>query len=73
MAMSATDMAAKIRSYQTATPNPSEGPTPDGTYADAMLIALCQGVIDEIIESAVIGEDPAGTGPHTHPNINVIS
>lgn len=73
MAMSATQMAAAIRSHQTATPSPHEGPISDADYPDAMLVALCQGVIDEIIAGAVVGEDPAGTGPHTHPNINVVS
>jgi hypothetical protein len=74
MAMSAADMAAAIRIHQTTiTPSPSEGPISDSSYADDMLVAMCQGIIDEIINGAVIGEDPAGTGPHVHPNINVIS
>ncbi len=73
MAMSATAMAAYIRGHQTTTPDPFEGPVGDATYAHDTLVALCQGIIDEIIAGAVVGEDPAGSGPHTHPNINVIS
>ena len=54
MGMSAADMVAAIRAHQSGiTPSPNEGPNGDVGYADAMLLALCQGIIDEIIAGAV--------------------
>lgn len=56
MAMSAADMADKIITNTAAvSTDQQEGiGTASTTYRRNMLIAMCQGIIDEIIESAVI-------------------
>lgn len=55
MGMSAQDMVDAIRGHQSGiVPSPNEGPAQDSAYADKMLLALCQGVIDEIIAGAVV-------------------
>jgi len=74
MSMSAEAMKNLIRSYQSPiSPVPNEGIDGDTAYADRMLVAMCQGIIDEIISGAVGQHTEAGTHPHVHPDINIVS
>ena len=75
MAMTAASMMAKIKTYQDAIAVPT-GQLNSGTpaYRDALLTALCQGIIDEISLNAEIDTSSgahsghiSGTGDHTHP------
>lgn len=68
MAMSATSMAARIEANIAAIP-PVQGSTsgPANTYRHQVLIAMCQGIIDEIKAGAVVTTPVVGvqTGAST--------
>ncbi|MBI5917791.1 MAG: hypothetical protein HY849_00230 [Nitrosomonadales bacterium] len=56
MALSATSMVSRIKVHQAKLP-PSNGSVKEASaQADAMLLALCQGIIDEIVQhSELVG------------------
>jgi hypothetical protein len=62
MAMTAAGMVAKIKAAQPA-PSQTNDPAAAAAAADAYLLALCQGVIDEIKANMIVtssGADPQG-------------
>lgn len=54
MAMSASSMAASIKGYIDAVPPVQGNATDINTYRTALLEALCQGIIEELIANAEI-------------------
>jgi hypothetical protein len=54
MAMTAASMKARIRTAQAAIAAPANNAGAAAAYSDAMLQALCQGIIDEIKAAAVV-------------------
>ena len=63
MAMTAAGMVEKINAARSALP-PSDGSAAQaGTQADAMLLALCQGIVDEISENSELVATSTDSGP----------
>ncbi|MES2048846.1 MAG: hypothetical protein V4447_10625 [Pseudomonadota bacterium] len=55
MTLSATSMATRIEAYMAAVPAQQiVGPGAIGGYRNALMIAMCQGIIDEITQDAVV-------------------
>jgi hypothetical protein len=61
MALSAGSMASRIKAYVEAVPRAS-GPTDYGRQ-DAVLLAFCQGVIDEIVTNSELVPITTDSGP----------
>ncbi len=55
MSLSATSMAAKVETYIAAVPPHQQvGGGSINSYRHDILVAMCQGIIDEITENAVV-------------------
>ncbi len=66
MAMNATTMASRIESYMGAVAASQGQSTANvATYRNAMLIAMCQGIIAEIQADAVVTTTDAQGGTNT--------
>ena len=62
MAMSASGMAAKIKAARAAAVQTSDA-VAAAAYSDAMLLALCQGIISEITANAELVPVSTDSGP----------
>lgn len=67
MAMTAASMKTRIRTAQAAISAPANNGAAAAAYSDAMLQALCQGIIDEIKAGAVIQVTAVTAGGATAP------
>ena len=55
MALSASSMASRIEAYMAAVSNPQiVGAGSITSYRNALMVAMCQGIIDEIHSDAVV-------------------